>query len=477
MSRLAQGSTHVTTRARHARCLRSSAGGTVTIIFAAAAVPIVMLTGLAFSFGFATVAKEQLDLAADTAALAAASTAARSFTAGQSAVDSNGQPDYINQGNAAGVDWFQNQAAVVLGSLSTPTETVNVTQNGGTFSATVSYTANIQTILGNWFGTIGSVSTSSTSKQTVKGLPEANTASVTITTNAYVDVDFLLDNSSSMMIGATETDIQRLGAMLYQVPNVNLPPSAAGLQNYPCAFACHWTQPGTATDYYAVARAANPPITLRWDVLQSAMQTAIAQMETQEVVPNQYQIGVFSFGDPATAPLKTIYPDGSTNVDGAKAVVAANTSPVVIDAANTDFPSAMAALSAATTIAGDGSTPAQPKKALIIITDGIADYNPRVIPTSEGPMDPADCQAMKDKGYQVFVLYTTYSTDYPLVLLFNQGLANFINATGPGSLSGNLQACASSPQDFIQASSPADIQAGLSQLLSIAVGNAATYTQ
>ena len=455
-------------RAKHASCLRDSAGGTVTIIFAAAAAPMVLLTGLAFSFGLLTVAKEQLDLAADTAALAAASTAARSYTAGQT--------NYIAQGNAAGDQWFQNQSAVILGSLATPTDAVNVTQSGGSFSATVSYTASIATVLGNWFGTSGVISAQGASRQQVYGHGLANTSSVTITTNAFVDVDFLLDNSSSMMIGATETDIQRLGAMLYQIQGVNLPPSAAGLQNYHCAFACHWTQPGTGTDYYAVARAANPPITLRWDVLQSAMQTAISQMQTQEVIPNQFQIGVYSFGDPASAPLKTIFPD-NTNINAAKAVVAANTSPVVIDAANTDFPSAMSAFATLATPAGDGSTQLVPKKALIIVTDGIADYGSRSIPTSEGPMDPADCAAIKAKGYQVFVLYTTYSTDYPLVLLNNQNLSTYINGTGPGSLVGNLQACASGGQNFIQASSPADIQAGLTQLLSVAVGSAAKYVQ
>ncbi len=458
----------MTTSARHASCLRDSAGGTVTIIFAAAAVPIVLLTGLAFSFGLLTVAKEQLDLASDTAALAAASTAARSFTAGQT--------DYINQGDAAGDQWFQNQSAVILGSLSAPTDTVNVTQSGGSFSATVSYTASIATVLGNWFGTSGVISAQGASRQQVYGYGLVNTSSVTITTNAFVNVDFLLDNSSSMMIGATETDIQRLGAMLYQIRGVNLPPSAAGLQNYHCAFACHWTQTGAGTDYYAVARAANPPITLRWDVLQSAMQTAISQMQTQEVIPNQFQIGIYSFGDPALAPLKTIFPD-NTNINAAKAVVAANTSPVVIDAANTDFPSAMSAFATLATPAGDGSTQLVPKKALIIVTDGIADYGSRSIPTSEGPMDPADCAAIKAKGYQVFVLYTTYSTDYPLVLLNNQNLSTYINGTGPGSLVGNLQACASGSQNFIQASSPADIQAGLTQLLSVAVGSAAKYVQ
>ncbi len=456
------------TRARHASCLRDSAGGTVTVIFAAAAVPIVLLTGLAFSFGLLTVAKEQLDLAADTAALAAASTAARSFTAGQA--------NYISQGDAAGDQWFQNQAAVILGALGTPTDTVTVTQSGGSFSATVSYTASVATILGNWFGTSGVIASSGTSKQKVYGNGLANTSSVTITTNAFVDVDFLLDNSSSMMIGATEPDIQRLGALLYQIQGVNMPASAAGLQNYHCAFACHWTQTGGGTDYYAVARAANPAITLRWDVLQSAMQTAIGQMETLEVIPNQFQIGVYSFGDPAYAPLKTIYPD-NTNLNASKAVVAANTSPVVIDAANTNFPAAMATFAALATPAGDGSTQLVPKKALIIVTDGIADYGSRSIPTTEGPMNPADCDAIKAKGYQVFVLYTTYSTDYPLVLLNNQNLATYINGTGPGSLVGNLQACASGSQNFIQASSPADIQTGLAQLLSVAVGSAAKYTQ
>ncbi len=455
---------------KQARSLRDRQAG-VTVLFATALVPIILLLGLVYSYSFATLAKQQLDLAADTAAMAAASTAARGFVAQEA--------DYISQGNAAGDQWFQQQSANISDMIGTATDTVNVTQTGGTFQATVSYSANIGTFLSGWFGgTIQTKSKGQSTDNTSTGFSESNTSVAIISTNAFVNVDFLLDNSSSMMIGATEADIQQLAALLYQRPDVTMPPSAAGLNNFHCAFACHWTPTGGATDYYALARAASPKVTLRWDVLQTAMQGAITDMQQLETIPGQFSVGVYSFGDPAAYPLKTIYPDGSTDLAGALPVVAANTSPVVIDAANTDFPAAMKALSTVTTPAGDGSTAATPKKALIIITDGMADYGSRSIPSTEGPLDPANCQAMKDKGYTVYVLYTSYSTDYPQVLLNNQQLATYINGTSASGMVPRLQACSSNPATgFIQASNPADIYTGLNKLLQVAVGSAGRYTK
>ena len=432
--------------------------GAVSIIFATTAVPLMMAVGLSVDYSFYIQAQSQLSLAADCGAIHAVRVASSNYLSGLTYALAG-----VN-GAQAGQQWFNAQLGILqtgtVTNLNIPPVPFNTTTS--TFTSTVSYTASVPTHFGGLFH--------------IKTWNAVGSASATIATNSFVNVDFLLDNSSSMLIGATEGDIQRLAALLVNVPGVVMPQSANNLGQYPCAFACHWSANPFVPDYYTVARKQLPNLQLRWDVLQSATQVAINQMIALEGFPNQFGVGVFSFGDPTYFPLKTIVPEGFTNLSAAIPFVQANTTPVVIDNGNTDFPSTMTAMNAITTQAGDGTTSLTPRKALIIVTDGMADYGSRSIPTTEGPMNPANCQAMKNKGYTVYVLYTTYSTDYPQVLLFNQALAPYINGTASPAMAASLQACATIPDDFISASTPAEIQTGLSKLLSVAVGSPARLT-
>jgi hypothetical protein len=126
----------------------------------------------------------------------------------------------------------------------------------------------------------------------------------------------------------------------------------------------------------------------------------------------------------------------------------------------------------------NGSSPTNPKRALIIVTDGLADYGSRSIPSSEGPIDPANCTAMKNLGYNVYVLYTTYiTTPTNLVLPFsNSQLLPYLNGTQAPTMAGSLQSCASAPTNYIQASIPADIDAAMTQLLKAALASGGRFT-
>ena len=139
----------------------------------------------------------------------------------------------------------------------------------------------------------------------------------------------------------------------------------------------------------------------------------------------------------------------------------------------------MKSLAQESTAAGNGSSTASRKKALIIVTDGLVDYGSRTTPTSKGPINPADCAAMKALGYNVYVLYTTYiTTPANLVLPFdNIELLDFINGTKSPAMAPSLQACASAPTNFAEASDPAAIDAAMTQMLQAALGNAGRYTQ
>lgn len=451
------------------RCLRDRSAG-IALMFAVTAIPTVALIGIAIDFGFATQAKAQLDAASDAAALAAAKGAADAFSAGRS--------DYIAAGQSAGVEWFNTQAKAAFGPEA-PTPSVAVTQNGAVFSSSVTYQSSVKPYFAPLYGV---------SKTGLGGL-----SSATITATTYIAVTFLLDNSSSMLVAATQDGVNKLISLIPVTTNFarlkgpkksNDVPN--GLGNNQCAFACHWDANGA--DYYGLARANN--IQLRFDVLQSAAVSAIQQMIKQKNpnVSDQFAITVYTFDNGLTQ----LYPTDkkqSTSTDLASGVTAVQNfeTPVVIDDGNTNFPKVMKDLVKNSTTAGNGSSPTNRKQALIIVTDGLADYNPRTIPSSEGPINPADCAAMKSLGYSVYVLYTTFiTTPLDAVLLNNHGLLPYLTGfddkgnvvnVGEKAMVPSLQSCASAPANFAQASDPAAINTAMTQLLQAAIGNSGRYTQ
>lgn len=438
------------------RCLAAIArfgcdrSGGVALIFAVSVFPVTLVIGVAIDLGFVTQSVAQLNSAADAAALAAAKTAANAFSAGQL--------NYIATGQAAGSQWFTSQSTAIV-NTDQPAAQVTVTQIGSIFRSSVTYQGSVPT----YFGWIVGVAT----------VPVANTASATITTNAFVSVTFLLDNSSSMLIAATQAGVNLMDAITpAQKSQLSVPDGLGGLG---CAFACHWD--AGSNDYYGLARKNN--VQLRFDVLQSAVQSAITTMINQQMIPDQFGVGIYTFA----STLTQVYPanpsqSSSTNLTSGIAAAKAIQTPVVPDVANTNFPAVMKSLVSVSTAAGDGSSATSPKKALIIVSDGLADYDARTTPTSKGPFNPADCTAMKKLGYSVYVLYTTYiTTPANLLLPFdNINLLPYINGTATPAMSTSLQSCASAPSNYAQASDPAAINAAMAQMLQAALGNGGRFT-
>ena len=441
-------------------------------MFAVSALPVIGTIGIAIDFGLVTQAKTQLNLATDAAALAAAKGAADAFTAGQ--------PNYLDIGKAAGVEWFKSQAGTVLGTtLQAPSVTVTQSPLGAVFTSNVSYQGSVKPYFAPLFGV---------STVALGGLSGA-----TITANAYVSVTLLLDNSSSMLVAATQDGVTAMTTLTPVSSDPKNPKGVKGakgpkspndvpngLGSYQCAFACHW-DPGQ-NDYYGMARQNN--IQLRFDVLQNAAVSAINQMIQQQNpnIPDQFGLTVYTF-DNALAllyPADKNQPVSTKLSDGINAVQKFET-PVVANDGNTNFPAVMQALAQQSTAAGDGSSAASRKKALIIVTDGLADYSPRTIPSSEGPINPSNCTAIKNLGYSVYVLYTTFiTTPLDAVLLNNHGLLPYLTDTnGPSSspMALALQACASAPANFAQASDPAAINTAMTQMLQAALGNGGRYTR
>jgi Flp pilus assembly protein TadG len=166
----------------------------VSVMFAAATVPMLGLVGLAVDYGIWNQVNSGLALAANVAALTAVKVAANA----QLAVDSNAQ----TEGQNAGKQWFMaeigvgNSATSAVGTtpvtLTSGYPNVQVTM-GATVTATVTYNATVKSIFGGFLFGIGNYY--------VSGQAQAQVASA-----PYLNVELLLDNSSSMQIGATVQD-------------------------------------------------------------------------------------------------------------------------------------------------------------------------------------------------------------------------------------------------------------------------------
>lgn len=455
------------------RCLGDHSAG-VALLFALSALPVIGVIGIAIDFGLATQAKTQLNLAADAAALAAAKGAADAFTAGNSVDKARAA------GEAAGREWFRSQAGTVLGSTLQDPDVKVPQPNGGVFTSQVTYQGTVKPYFAPIFG--------------VSTIALGGSSRATITTNAYVSVTFLLDNSSSMLIAATQDGINTMHKVTpysnkqdqERVPRwLGRPrvgqPNARDNWTAQCAYACHWD--ANNNDYYGLALKNN--VKLRLDVLKEAATSAVQLMIDQSKInkiDKQYSIAIYKFA----RDLTTVYPE-DTDLDKANAALGDTRVPLVSDNGDTDFPTIMRKLGVLANNSskpGDGSSTTSRRKSLIIVTDGMADYykdgkpDGRVIPTSEGPINPVDCDGMKKIGYSVYVLYTTYISSPPdLMLHFDRDLEAYINGTAKGAMVPSLQSCASAPTNYVEASDPTAINAAMKRLLQSALSNGGRYYQ
>jgi Flp pilus assembly protein TadG len=180
-----------------ANSLAAHRRGTVTLIFAAAVIPLMMIAGLSVDYSFYAEAKAQLDMAADTASLHAVRAA--------SMAQANGMT-YQAAGLAAAQQWFAAEITPLTGitinggyePLPASNIIITYTAATGSYTATVSYTGKVATHFGGLF---------KVSYWNIAG------SAASVIGNQFVEVDMLLDNSSSMLIGASDQDIVQMQAL------------------------------------------------------------------------------------------------------------------------------------------------------------------------------------------------------------------------------------------------------------------------
>lgn len=419
---------------------RDDRRGGVALGFAVSMIPMALATLGVVQFAMIIATRTKLNAIADAAALQAVSSVA--MTA------------YVNSGTtgqAQAKTMFNTQAAQVSGvtitALNTAvTFTAATSTTPSTLTSSVSYTATIPSIvpglIGSTFTTVGGASTASAS------LP------------SYINFYLLLDDSPSMGIGATPSDI-----------------TAMQNANNGCAFACH--SPNAYNGTYPGYTLPNVPGTqLRIDALRNATAQLISTAIAQQTVPNQFGIGLYTFANTVT----TVSP--LTN--NLAAVQAANTA---IQLPTTDLGTQIGdavdwlSRRVVTANSGNGSQ-SSPFEFVFLVTDGVEDqafnftsgnYDTLSNPYGawygtpySGSLNPAACTGLKNKGVTVAVLYTNYNplSDVRYTSMVQPFASNILPA---------LQSCAS-PNFFFQADSASDINTAMQRMFALALQKSAHLT-
>ncbi|HET7888657.1 MAG TPA: pilus assembly protein TadG-related protein [Bradyrhizobium sp.] len=461
----------------------------VAVIFAIMLVPLVFLLGMTLDFTQALRKKEQLDAAADAAAIAAVRPAMLM------------QSDSVAAATANAI--FMSRANSIPGLAATPapTPTINVVDNGLQRTVTVSYNAaslnNFPTILGNGANKVSwPISGSATSQ-----------AAAAPNINWY----FLLDDSPSMGIGASLADINNLITYTANQPT----PSKS------CGFACHETHPNldsgansSSVDNLTIAQ--QKGVTLRIDLLKNALtQLFVAYsacpdqsiktgvMQCMSVMNNTtYQAALYTF-DVTLHTLATLTTPttAGTKISNISLMPVDHQNCVVSGACNTDYGTdiagALTSINSSLSAPGLGSNSAgdTPQEVIFLVTDGVEDKivsGASACPNAslagskrcQQPLDTSVCATIKARGIKIAILYTEYlqlKNMGPSANITDSWYMSWVDtydepAPDTGKIAQNLQSCAS-PGFYKNVATGGDITKALSDLFIKVASSTASLTQ
>ncbi|MBI5260532.1 MAG: pilus assembly protein [Bradyrhizobium sp.] len=420
--------------------------GNIAVIFALSCVPLITVVGCAVDYARANQLYSKLQTAADAASVGALARTSPAFLAAGSMV-SDGE---IEAGSTDANKIFAGNLANASGYTLNSFQAM-VKKTGSKLTSTVDFSASIPTM---FLGVIGK------STLTVNG-KSASTVSMPL----YVDFYLLLDNSPSMGVGATPSDVQK---MVDNTPDK-------------CAFACHDLK--DKKNYYDLAKSLG--VTTRIDVLRSATQSLMDTAANTQTYSSQFRMGIYDFGASAsTAGLRNLF-SLSANLSSAKAA-AGGIDLMMVNGQNenkdqdTPLTEVLPAINKEITSPGDG-TSGSPLKYLFFVSDGVADENNKAClkPVTastrcQSPLDASLCKAIKDRGIKIAVLYTTY-----LALPTNNWYMKWLDAFNKGpygpspnsEIAQNMQSCAS-PGLYFEVSPTQGISDAMNALFQKAVADA-----
>ncbi|MGO4194349.1 pilus assembly protein TadG-related protein [Rhizobium sp. YAF28] len=357
----------------------SDRSGNFGIMTALLMVPLVGSAGLALDYAHALSLRTQLYAAADAAAVGAVSEKSDAVAAAMT-MKGNGT---ISVAKTDARSIFFSQMSGELTSV--PVElSIDVTKTANKINSFVSFSASVPTTFMHVLGQ---------DSITISG-----TATAEYQTASFMDFYILLDNTPSMGVAATPTDVSKLEAKTG------------------CAFACH--QMDQATNNYTIAKSLG--VAMRIDVVRQATQALTDTAKTERVSADQFRMGVYTFGTKAEdAKLTTISGLTSDLTQVKNYTNAVDLMTIPYQNYNQDqltsFDSAMTQMNTIIDPAGDGTSNVNPEKILFFVSDGVGDsYKPSTCTkkTTGGrcqePIDTSFCKPLKDRGVKIAVLYTTY---------------------------------------------------------------------
>lgn len=385
--------------------------GNFGMMTALLAVPLIGAAGMAIDVNYAFEQKEMLLKAADAAAVGALAEKS-SGVAAALAMTSDG---VIEVADADAERLFLAQVPEDMRDRILSTD-IDILRTGNVMTSKLNFEATVPTSFMNIFGK--------------ESITVSGTATATYQTNAFVDFYMLLDNTPSMGLAATQADIA-----LMQKNTTDA-----------CAFACHTTA-NASQNYYAVAKSVGAQ--MRIDVVREATQALTHDATEYSRVANQYRMAVYTFGSTAdTAGLTEIV---SMSNDMSKVRTATDAVDLMTTKQNnylsnqlTDFGAALTAMKTKMGTGGTGFTSTDRQKVLFFVSDGVGDYSNTACTEKlsgstrcQEPLQPSYCQAIKDKGVKIAVLYTTY-----LELPDDSWWKNWIKPFD-SKIATNMEACAS----------------------------------
>jgi Flp pilus assembly protein TadG len=437
--------------------LAADTRGSIAIQFALLALVILALAGGAIDFANVATIRTTLQEAADAAATAAVAKTSPGVLAAQkmsgNGTISAGQTDAQNIFNA-NISKISQSYPVTLNAT--------VTKSGLNITSSITYSINVPL---SFLGIIGM------NTWTVSGSAKALT-----NLSPYIDFYLLLDNSPSMGLGATTTDINNLIAATQYNSSYNWQ-----LNNYinsgnaQCALACHDLSV-YPNDYYALAK--NNNITMRIDVVRTATQDLMSTMQTTEQTLgnlSEFRAAVYTFGTSWSnraltnvAALNSNLTTVSSQAGNVDIMSVPNTG---YSSNYTDFDAIFSSMNTKLPTPGDGSTSSTPQEVLFFVSDGLEDAPTSTCSQSQSitgsgrcqsPINVSNCTTIKNRGIKIAVLYTTY---YPITnnWWYNNTVAPFQSQIGT-----NMQACAS-PGLYFEVSPTQGISAAMTALFNLAL--------
>lgn len=434
--------------------LRRDRSGAVAIVFALSLIPMLGFTGLATDYAKSVLVKRRLELAIDSATLAAVRRTIDLLEDGKHTTE-----EAVAEGESEGRAYLASQSHRIM-DASLRATSVKVFVEGNEISSRADYEASVPTVFARLF--------------TLDRFEVAGASRAAATISPYVDVHLLVDISQSMGIGATPADQTKLRNM--QVRRFFSGTSEIRTNN--CAFACHILKGDLVSNnrrypsYTTYQLAQRAGIRMRIDVVRDAVAQLGRTLLTSE--NRRIRVAIHTFHSSFDTPLPLTRDLGTVTAAAERIHLSSREG-------GTNAHVALRRLNQAIETPGDGLTQANAKAVVVVMTDGtegnqmeyphvneyFEDPNFVVFAPTRGDhggmiqsLDPHICDPLKDRDIRMIAMNTKY------LIPANQSNVkfDFIRDVLHRYIESNMAECVSAPEDYYDASSPEDIARATQQI-------------